>query len=104
MSLEILLKIEKVSKRFAGIQALSDVSFSLCAGEVMALAGHNGAGKSVLCKIMGGFYKPDSGSIYFNGQKTSLNSPHDAQKMGCLLYTSMVMEMINAIDGGEESK
>lgn len=82
MSSEILLKIEKVSKHFAGIHALYDVDFTLHAGEVMALAGHNGAGKSVLCKIMGGFYQPDSGSIYFGNRKVSLHSPHDAQKMG----------------------
>jgi ribose transport system ATP-binding protein len=77
-----LLKLKCVSKRFGAMQALDDVSFCLHKGEIMALAGHNGAGKSVLCKIMGGFIPADSGQIFFENVETHLRSPRDAYEKG----------------------
>lgn len=79
---EVLINVVDVSKRFGVIQALNNVSFTLHKGEIKGLAGHNGAGKSVLIKIMGGFLKPDKGKIYFEGREVKFSSPKDAQEMG----------------------
>ncbi|MCM3726550.1 sugar ABC transporter ATP-binding protein [Neobacillus cucumis] len=77
-----LIKLENISKRFGTMQVLDNVSFCLHKGEIMALAGHNGAGKSVLCKIMGGFIPSDSGQIFFENKEALLHSPRDAYEKG----------------------
>ena len=70
---EIVLSVNRISKRFPGVQALIDVSVDLYAGEVLGLVGENGAGKSTLIKIIAGVESPDSGSITLNNT-TSLAS------------------------------
>lgn len=82
MALQVLLSIQNISKAFPGVQALSDVSFDVLAGEVHALVGENGAGKSTLMKILTGVYRPDSGRILWDGQPLSLHNPADAQRKG----------------------
>ena len=69
-----LLRAANVSKSFAGVQALQDVSFELHAGEVHALVGENGAGKSTLIKIITGAVQPDSGTLEVAGQNRSQRS------------------------------
>jgi ABC-type sugar transport system ATPase subunit len=71
-----------VSKRFGGVQALSDVSLSIESGEVHALVGENGAGKSTLSKIIGGVYQSDDGRLLVDGQSVRFRSPRDALAMG----------------------
>ena len=56
-----LLELKHISKSFPGVQALDDVQFDICAGEVHALLGENGAGKSTLIKIASGVYQADAG-------------------------------------------
>ena len=65
---EPILSIDKVSKRFGGLLAVNELSFSLTAGEIMGLMGPNGAGKTTLVNIICGFYKPESGTITFKGE------------------------------------
>lgn len=77
-----ILKVEKVSKHYPGVQALSEIDFELKAGEVRALLGKNGAGKSTLVKILSGATTPDSGVIYVEGQPRLLRSPADAFHAG----------------------
>ena len=77
-----LLALTGVSKSFAGVQALRDVSFDVRAGEVHALLGENGAGKSTLIKTIAGVHQPDSGELRFEGQAVRFNTPRDAQKLG----------------------
>ena len=62
-----LIEFDKVSKRFGGTRALTDVSLELREGEILALLGENGAGKSTLIKCLAGIFKPNSGEIRFRG-------------------------------------
>ncbi len=77
-----VLKVTGVSKAFPGVQALEDVSLTLCAGEIHALIGENGAGKSTLIKIITGLYQPDGGQLCMNGAELRFNSPRDAIRAG----------------------
>jgi rhamnose transport system ATP-binding protein len=77
-----ILELEGISKRFPGVQALTDAHFDVRAGEVHALLGENGAGKSTLIKIISGVHKPDTGEMRINGQRVSFNTPREAQAMG----------------------
>jgi len=80
--MEILLRIEGISKSFGSVRALNDVSFEIFQNESVGLVGDNGAGKSTLLKILSGNYLPDKGDIYLNGIKVNFDSPIDAKKMG----------------------
>ncbi|WP_119069705.1 sugar ABC transporter ATP-binding protein [Aggregatilinea lenta] len=77
-----LLKMQHISKAFLGVQALDDVMLEVGRGEVHGLLGENGAGKSTLIKILSGAYKPDSGTIEFDGREVNVGSPQHAQHMG----------------------
>ncbi len=77
-----LLDVRDLSKAFPGVQALSGVSLSLDAGEILALVGENGAGKSTLIKILTGLYQADSGSIQIAGEPAAPHSPQDAIARG----------------------
>ncbi len=84
---QAVLELKHISKQFAGVLALHDVSFSVFAGEVHALLGANGAGKSTLTKIIGGVYPPSNGVLFLSGQVQRFDSPYDAQKAGIsILY------------------
>jgi D-xylose transport system ATP-binding protein len=74
-----LVKMNNVSIAFGGVRAVDDVSIELHAGEVVGLLGHNGAGKSTLIKMLSGAYKMDSGEIYIEGNKATINSPRDSR-------------------------
>ena len=71
----IEIKLNNISKKFPGVQALDEVDFFLRSKEVHALVGENGAGKSTLMKIIAGIQKPDKGEILLNGSKVEFNSP-----------------------------
>ena len=77
-----VLEVQGVSKRFAGVVALDDVSLELRAGEVHALVGENGAGKSTLIKVLTGVYQPDQGGILYRGEPVTFARPLDAQAAG----------------------
>jgi len=82
MSDEPILSALRLSKRFGGVQALSDVSFELAPGEVLALAGDNGAGKSTLIKLISGVHLPDAGEIRFKGERIEMHHPRIARGLG----------------------
>jgi len=77
-----VLDAQGISKRYAGVSALEDVSIALKPGKIHALIGENGAGKSTLSKILSGFETPDEGSLLFNGKAVSIKSPADAAEHG----------------------
>ncbi len=76
------LEIRNVTKLFAKVVANRHVSFSIGSGEVVALLGENGAGKSTIMKILYGLYRADSGEILINGRKQKIDSPKDAMALG----------------------
>ena len=73
MASNALITYQSISKRFGGVQALDNVSFSINKGEIHGLVGENGAGKSTLIKITGGIYRKDSGQILWEGNPIEVN-------------------------------
>jgi ABC-type sugar transport system ATPase subunit len=78
----MFIQFQNITKRFAGVTALSDVSLSINEGECHGLMGENGAGKSTLGKILAGIHHPDGGQILIDGKLQSIRSPADALKAG----------------------
>jgi len=74
-----LVEMRNMSKSFGGIHAVDDVTVDLYPGEVVGVLGHNGAGKSVLMKMLSGAIPSDSGDIYVNGERVEINNPRDAR-------------------------
>ncbi|KOC90862.1 galactofuranose ABC transporter, ATP-binding protein YtfR [Winslowiella iniecta] len=79
---ETLLSINGVSKFFPGVKALDNVSFSIRRGEIMALLGENGAGKSTMIKVLTGVYPRDAGSVTLNGLPINPRNTAQAQEIG----------------------
>lgn len=71
-----------IGKSFPGVRALSDVSLTLSAGEVLVFVGENGAGKSTLMKILAGALRADEGEIFIDGAPARIDSPQEAQRHG----------------------
>lgn len=74
---ELLLVANKLNKRFGGLQALSDVTFSICKGDIYGLIGPNGAGKTTLFNVLTSLYTPESGSCNFMGHQLTRLKPHE---------------------------
>ncbi|MGA8098609.1 MAG: sugar ABC transporter ATP-binding protein, partial [Candidatus Cybelea sp.] len=77
-----LLEMRGIGKRFPGVRALSDVSLTVHAGEVVVLVGENGAGKSTLMKILAGALQADEGEIFIDGARVRIDTPQEAQRLG----------------------
>lgn len=78
----MIFQIKNVSKKFGGLQALSDVSFQLQEQQVLGIIGPNGAGKTTLFNVINGLMKPDSGMIEFNGEDITGLLPHAICRKG----------------------
>ena len=79
---EPAVRFERITKRFPGAPALTDVSLEIAAGACHALCGENGAGKSTLGKILAGIHQPDEGRLFVHGTEVRLLSPRDALAAG----------------------
>jgi galactofuranose transport system ATP-binding protein len=88
-----LLVMRDINKRFQGVQALSAASLEVEPGEIMALIGQNGAGKSTMIKVLTGAYRRDSGSILFAGEPIDFTSPQAAHRGG----VSTIYQEINLV-------
>ncbi len=82
---KVILAARRISKFFGGIQVLFSVNFDLREGEIHALVGENGAGKSTFVKIMSGFEQPDGGEIVLNGKPISLPANGAAEALGIVI-------------------
>jgi ABC-type sugar transport system ATPase subunit len=80
-----LVQVSGLSRSFGGVPAVSDVSFTLRPGEIHALVGHNGAGKSTVVKMLSGQLDPDAGQIAIEGRPVELRSRQVAQRLGVAL-------------------
>ncbi|SFC11537.1 ATP-binding cassette domain-containing protein [Tropicimonas isoalkanivorans] len=74
-----LVEMRNMRKSFGGIDAVDGVTLDLYPGEVVGVLGHNGAGKSVLMKMLSGALSRDEGEIYVNGELANINNPRDAR-------------------------
>lgn len=79
---QYLLELHGITKLFPGVKALDDVSFQLKKGQIHALMGENGAGKSTFIKVITGVHKPDKGEVILRGERVSFNSPKEASEKG----------------------
>jgi len=90
--MEPVLKARNVNKRYGRVTALDNCDFDLMPGEILAVIGDNGAGKSSLIKALSGALKPDSGDIFLDGQPVAFSSPMDARKAGVeTVYQTLAM-------------
>jgi simple sugar transport system ATP-binding protein len=79
---EPILSVRNVSKAFGAVQALHRVSFDVLPGQVVALAGDNGAGKSTIIKIISGVFRHDDGEVLFNSRPIHFATPQEARESG----------------------
>ena len=77
-----MLEMRGIQKYFPGVHALDDCQFDLCAGEVHALIGENGAGKSTMMKILSGVYAKDGGTVSLDGREINIKNTLEAQQLG----------------------
>ena len=79
---DAILEVKNISLAFGGVKALTEISFDILEGEVRAIIGPNGAGKSSMLNVINGFYHPQEGEIWFNGQKRKNLKPFQIAKQG----------------------
>lgn len=77
-----LVELRGVSKSFPGVKALSDVSFAVRRGDIHAVVGENGAGKSTVMKLLSGVHRPETGQLLVRGQEVLIADPTAAQRLG----------------------
>jgi D-xylose transport system ATP-binding protein len=77
-----LLRLSGVGKNFGAVQALRNIDLEIYPGEVLALVGDNGAGKSTMIKTISGIWSPDSGKTYWEGKEVHIRNPRDAAALG----------------------
>jgi monosaccharide-transporting ATPase len=94
------IDVRSVSKHFAGVRALADVSLELHPGQVHALVGENGAGKSTLIKLITGVYRPDDGEVRYLGEPATFAHPRDAQAAGIsTIYQEVNLAPMRSVAG-----
>jgi branched-chain amino acid transport system ATP-binding protein len=89
-----LLEVEGITKRFGGLTAVEDVSFTVKEGEILSIIGPNGAGKSTLFNCITGFYRPDAGKVLFRGKDITTASAHKICKLG-IARTFQIVQVIS---------
>ncbi len=90
------LAIEKINLSFGRLKALTGVSLDLQGNEILAIIGPNGAGKTCLLNCINGFYRPQTGSIFFNGQEITHSPVHERTQLG-IARTFQNIELFNGL-------
>jgi branched-chain amino acid transport system ATP-binding protein len=90
----MILQVKDVTKRFGGLQALTEVTFDLTAGEILGLIGPNGAGKTTLFNVINGVYRPEKGRVIFRGEDITGLPPYEVARRG-LARTYQVVRPLN---------
>ncbi len=94
--MSILLQVQGVTKRFGGLQALTQVTFDLPKGQIFGLIGPNGAGKTTLFNTINGVYHPEEGRIIFQGEDVTHKLPYHLAKMG-MARTHQIVRPLNEL-------
>src|SRR3954451_3329023 len=79
---ELLLSAQKVTKRFGGLVAVSEVDFTIEERSIVSLIGPNGAGKTTFFNLIAGLYRPSAGEILYKGQRLNTTAPHKITSLG----------------------
>lgn len=77
-----MMEMKNITLRFGGVVAIEDISFDIHEGEIRAIIGPNGAGKSSMLNVISGFYHPQEGEVWFNGQKRPSMRPYQVAEQG----------------------
>jgi branched-chain amino acid transport system ATP-binding protein len=88
------LEVQGITKKFGGLVANEDITFSVADGEILSIIGPNGAGKSTLFNCVTGFYKPDVGKVVFRGKDITGASAHGICKLG-IARTFQIVQVIS---------
>ncbi len=107
--MEELVIFKNITKKYPGVVALDEVSFSIQKGEIHAIVGENGAGKSTLMHILGGEIQPDGGEIIYKGKPVVIADPHAARLLGIsIVYQELKLcpnlSVVENINLGREKK
>jgi len=79
---QVKLRVDNLSLSFGGVRALTDINIDIRDNEILAIIGPNGAGKTALLNCINGFYKPQTGEIYYDGQRITRMRPDKLAKLG----------------------
>lgn len=90
-----LLELDKLNKRFGGLQAVDNLSFTVRKGEILGLIGPNGAGKTTLFNLINGVHTPDTGRIAFNGTDITGEKPYRVARHGLARTHQIVQPLTN---------
>ena len=89
---DVIVRMEGISKRYPGVQALENVDFAVSRGEIRALIGENGAGKSTLIRLLTGAESPTAGRISVDGETMSHMTPARAERLGIgCVYQNLIL-------------
>lgn len=94
--MSLLLQVQGVTKRFGGLQALTQVTFDLPKGQIFGLIGPNGAGKTTLFNTINGVYHPEEGRIIFQGKDVTKKMPYHLARMG-IARTHQIVRPLNEL-------
>lgn len=89
-----ILSLTGIDKAFPGVKALDQAGLNVYSGQVMALMGENGAGKSTMMKVLTGIYQPDAGDIQYRGQPCQFKGPRESQQAGI----GIIHQELNLLD------
>ena len=90
----MILQVQDLTKRFGGLQALTDVTFDLAEGQILGLIGPNGAGKTTLFNVINGVYTPERGRVTFRGEDITGLPSYEVARRG-LARTHQVVRPLN---------